>query len=894
MNYWFKGISRRWKDYRLVMIVTFIAAVFMSGMLLLQNIMNAYIMEQNYQYYGDWIVAARDEPLEHPYLSEHGRLAVAGNEIRDAGGETLASPVLLGSLDEALAQFGRITLYEGHLPENRNEIVADRRSLEMLGLSYDLGQEIVLTVVDRKADAKEGILEMTEQVRYTLCGVVKGFASVWASRQPDYVYPNLLVSEEELSARYQTEQEVYYSRLDPRYKKLDVSEFLKGFSGTNVLYNSYTYGRELWGDPKLMKRVTGVMMLISAAAIVCLLVSYTDTRKKSYYRFRCLGMSKRKLTLLIAAECLFATVPAVLAGVAFSYLAALLACRIAAAKIGGQMFFDFEFTTLFTQLAVLLITVLVSTLFVILRMSGRKIAAGTGEYGEKQLKILSKRSEKEKAPVRHFPERLEAVHPAARIAFILMTVLASGFMAAAFWPVTKALDFHIPEYRNTSDFYIGVNDAVVFGQYVDSPARMEIQAPNPFLGFSEEEITELRETAGIRSLSAETADRGHQILWEGMENSPILDAHYAAPFFYEPGADPEKIMERVRSTDPRIKMGGFTVFDYTDTERLRLITEKIFDTKLTPEELERWEKGDLLLVIVNCDTRDPETGEEMILTEDTLKSGDTVEIRTLRQEGVCRREVLVIENRMTASERMEVGKKYSKYRLVQLGYVVMASERFFGTMEQLEGKERRYNGIEVWFSDLASYEATDKVIAEAAAAHDAYYSSEAEAKQRILDQEIIEAFGVYGVLFAMTYLIYLILARYYLGVRLARGRTGYRRFRQLGLTKSGLRKMIFRSECKNCLWVFPGAVPGAVAVWLMNVYQFAAEKQAAEASGSGWGFFSTILNRDSENVRLLGLENIFFYSGFRYMFAMLSVLFLTLLCMTYFSARREAERSWNE
>ena len=31
MNYWFKGISRRWKDYRLVMIVTFIAAVFMSG-----------------------------------------------------------------------------------------------------------------------------------------------------------------------------------------------------------------------------------------------------------------------------------------------------------------------------------------------------------------------------------------------------------------------------------------------------------------------------------------------------------------------------------------------------------------------------------------------------------------------------------------------------------------------------------------------------------------------------------------------------------------------------------------------------------------------------------------------------------------------------------------------
>lgn len=98
MNYWVKGIGRRWKDYRLVMIVTFIAAVFMSGMLLLQNIMNAYIMEQNYQYYGDWIVAARDEPLEHPYLSEHGRLAVAGNEIRDAGGETLASPVLLGSL----------------------------------------------------------------------------------------------------------------------------------------------------------------------------------------------------------------------------------------------------------------------------------------------------------------------------------------------------------------------------------------------------------------------------------------------------------------------------------------------------------------------------------------------------------------------------------------------------------------------------------------------------------------------------------------------------------------------------------------------------------------------------------------------------------------------------
>ena len=550
----------------------------------------------------------------------------------------------------------------------------------------------------------------------------------------------------------------------------------------------------------------------------------------------------------------------------------------------------YQSQTLLLQLGVLSLTILVSTIIVIFRMSDHRIAAGTREYSEKQLKILSRLSEKDKAPARHFTDRQAAVHPSARVAFILLTILASGIMAAAFWPVTKALNYYLPEYRRTEDFSIGVNDTVELGEYVDSAGMITIFAPNPFLGFSKEEIEELRGTAGISSVNAKINDNGHQILWEGMENSPVLDAAYVLT--YGSDAFPEKAMERARKTDPRIKLGSLCHFDYIDQKRLKTITEDIFHTKLTNEELERWDNGDLLVVIIDCHTEDWSTGEVSVLSEDTLKSGDIVEIRTLRQEKLCSREARVILNQLSEEERNDVGRQYDKYQLIQHGYVVMASDRFLQTLEQLEGKERRYNSIGVRFGELASYEATDKVIAEAAASHDAYYGSNVEEKQRILDQEIIQVFGVYGGLFVMTLAIFLILSRFYLGVRLDRGSDGYQKFRQLGITRTGLQRMIFWSELKHCLWVFAGVAPGAVTIWLMNVYQFTAEKQMIESSGSRWGgFYSYILNRDSLNAWLFGFENIFFYDGFQYMLVMLISLFLILLCMTYFSVRREVRRN---
>ena len=66
------SIKRRKKEIGFVSIVTFIAVLFLAGVSLFQNVMNRYVIENNYKNYGERIFSSLDKELSHPYFASTG------------------------------------------------------------------------------------------------------------------------------------------------------------------------------------------------------------------------------------------------------------------------------------------------------------------------------------------------------------------------------------------------------------------------------------------------------------------------------------------------------------------------------------------------------------------------------------------------------------------------------------------------------------------------------------------------------------------------------------------------------------------------------------------------------------------------------------------------------
>lgn len=165
-----RSVKRRRREMRFVSAAVFIAVLFLSGISVFQNVMNRYVTEKNYLNYGEWILSVTEElkseepapfeRLEHPYLLEKG-ISSTGGEVLDRDG--VGTGKYVGAIDEAFAEMGNVSLYEGRLPENSDEIAMDLPALAAMGYSYDLGQTISIGVQTDEYGNGDASYESTEK-----------------------------------------------------------------------------------------------------------------------------------------------------------------------------------------------------------------------------------------------------------------------------------------------------------------------------------------------------------------------------------------------------------------------------------------------------------------------------------------------------------------------------------------------------------------------------------------------------------------------------------------------------------------------------------------------------------------------------------------------------------
>lgn len=174
-----EGTLRRRKSSILVFLVLLITFSFAIVSLSLVGSIGQTNAQFRLNTYGQWYFAIPSGKAEDiTWLREQKWITNIGT-AQSYGVLRLPSGLAgFGTLDEGVAELGRLTLDSGSFPERDNEIAMEADVLNALGYGYTLGQEVTLSISVPCNDQTVPV-ERT----YVLCGVLHEYSQLWALNQ---------------------------------------------------------------------------------------------------------------------------------------------------------------------------------------------------------------------------------------------------------------------------------------------------------------------------------------------------------------------------------------------------------------------------------------------------------------------------------------------------------------------------------------------------------------------------------------------------------------------------------------------------------------------------------------------------------------------------------------
>ena len=801
------GLRRRKKELVLVILVALIVAFFMSGLLMVRSILEAYFLERNRSIYGDWVIASTEKDLSHPYLKERGYITSLEGSCTDDGGTPLGPTI--GTLSREIMDFGRISFYEGHYPEKEDEIAADLLSLEKLGYSYELGQTIT---VSRMVPDSTGASKLVQKA-YTLVGTVKPFATLWNAGQ-GILYPNLLVTGDALAGWNEEQKDAWFYRMDPAVEKADPQEFFKGFAdvheGAPLLFNEHLYNVALFGESG-NGLVTGLVIAFAVFAISFALASYTDKQRQAYYRLRMLGSSRRRLNGIIAAECGLASLVPAAIGLGLTYLFGYIVCSIIAGNVGLQGFFAFEPPVFLNQILAILGTFMIAVLLAMFHMRDRRLRPASMALTPKSLEKLRTAIKRLKKHAEDPFLRRRIVNRTARFAGTLFTFVVISFLLLCGTEIySSAVAYRFLEEQ--PDYVISIKAPellkVPHGDYVaedgerivpEDSEGLRTAVLNPYFGPDEQELAYLDRLPGIRSFRGRVDDNWHFISWDGIGMRP--DLRNASIL----------INGKKYTEEPEMTTASINILK---DDRLLVRIGEENNRILTAEERAQVMRGEYAVILYNDRWLNAETGKNEQIPEALLTPREGEKVRIFSETAPTGLEIPVFR---IIREPDAAPKIFSDY-LGIFGITLFISEPTAEQLRQQEppGTEFRENYFQFTFDAGASFEATDKALASFTMRHaNSDYINNAEAKRSSFRTAVLRPFMTYGSLFLMTLFVYLILMYNMTELRIRGNSEMCRGFRLLGMTKKKLSIKLLLAEAREALTVLYGFVVGStfLGVW---------------------------------------------------------------------------------
>lgn len=771
------SVRRRKRQVRYVSLAAFVSVLFLSAVSVFQNVMNQYLMEQNVQNYGNWILSAVNEELEHPYFSLSASCST-GAEFQDEKGEP--GGLHVGTAGEDFRKLGNIALYEGRLPQADNEIAMNLPALAALGYRYELGQKIRLPL-DREKE-------------FVLVGTVENFAENWKSAN-EYPLPDCLVTKRALQGLGGAIFTTRFYQLDKKYREIDTEEFAAPFlssqeSGTRV-YNSYVYDNRVWGSPVMFRTVELILICIAMLSMGYLLVSYTAKRRKWYYRMRCAGADRGQIWRAICVEGLYGTLPSAAAALLLPYPVGSLLCLVISRAQKISWFFTVEPAQLLFQGASVLAAILAAVLVACVSCSDRRLSGNVQEITEAQRRRLRRDVKKKKDPARRFVKRQNRIHPYQNAASAVLSVVVCGVLLLCVNLFYEKWSAYREAVRTQDDFsakYTVEKRWDQDGNLVEDAQEYQFSTTlyDMYDGMGAAWEARLDALIGVKRAEKRTLDQTHDIDWDKKDQSQIM----------------QRIKE-AETGDPLAAKQSTLFYYYDSYEQAAGELGKLL--KDTPLDKEAFEAGEEVLLLTDyLEQEMDEAGniKDVLVQEDTIKSGDTATIQSAEYPGKV--SVRTVVKSVGGSRGMTL---LEAPRIQFLPYTVIASRALAQRIARADGKTIKYNRVYSSLNEHTSFEATPKQLSALFTAYGMEYASGWEEKN-ILRENVIRQSGIYGALFCVILSIYLLLLLNLNQTQRDERAKRYRLLKYLGMSDSFFLRMTTRAGVAEALRILPGVLCG--------------------------------------------------------------------------------------
>lgn len=782
-----KSIRRRKKETRKVVLISFLACFFLSGILVYQDNMNSYLKEKNKTVYGDWLFMTKSEAEElekYPYIDGTSRAYVAGSIYLDGGKEN--SNFSVGYLDEKLREKGHIRLYEGEFPTQSDEIAMELNVLSRLGYSYDLGQKITLNV---KEDEESERLVKKE---YTLVGTLKSFTGFWINGN---LLPSALVSKQGYQEFGMKGTCLTYYHLRSGYESDDFSSVPNEIYQSmkiQVFYNSLLYGSNVWGSEILYRTILIIVMIAAMAALVYILNSYLGPRKREYFKLRGIGADKLQIRHIIFAECgLTCSI-----GAAFGILSAYV---LAGIIMSGISLYQHLGTTYHIKLITFLMIILVTAITILASIGIAQISCRSGALYEGSKAV----SQKKRNRMRRIPfkgkrcdrailRRQNCVHRSSMVFSRGFNILICGIL------IFCAINISLKNYRyelwkDEIDYRIDYPDNV-FHEYRYTPKgsteeHIWCTTFSSFYSGQEQEAEEVQELLGVQKVMRSTVDTTHIFNWENKEYN-----NFGMRIFSEKNGVDVSLLPK---DDP---MYGYAIYIYEDTkyayEQLRKINPNL---KLS---YRAFAEGSQVVLGYS------EEGSS--LCANGFPDKDFLASKTVQVETKSKPVTALSAGAINVSTQMRL-------RLYEdCNYCIIASPAFAEKIAQMDGQKLHYNCLEIYLNALADFEGTQKVLANYAANNGASTSSNIEFKQSTID-DLYQAIFFYGIFAMISLLLYIIIKTNMIQTKLRYQMKTFARLKSIGMSNRFFLKMQLKDALYEGFFCILSVIPVFFGIYISDL-----------------------------------------------------------------------------
>lgn len=831
------GLKRRKKETRMMRIISWLTVLFLAGTLLLQDNMEVYQKQINYQNYGEWIFCQPDiqegeSGLSHPYLGKKG-VMTKGTEIYNLDREETGAT--FGWFDENLLNMGHIGLYKGQMPRQKNEIVMEYSLLAKMKCNYTLGSKISFyyretdmsfeEILDEKATSRKPLRKAT----FILTGILKNYTGRWEGGS---MYPNALVSRSGFESMGVTSSRSVFYSLKEQYQDISTEGLFEKFESDlqrknnrqgvdtwNVLlYNGEKFQDNFWGDARLYHSIELILLGIGAALLSYLMSIFMDNRRTSYFRLREMGATARQIRMIALYECFRSVVLFTAFGVVCGYLLTGGINLFFARFLKIKYFFEFRWGTLGK---ILLDTVMALAVSII----AAQIYLGAGRIQENTILIRGKRLRRLQKMTRSRRYRFQGVEKdflyRQRKIYRLQKWMVRGVIMA----VTIIALFCLARIQETYSIYQDVRIAADASAYAVEKdwETMEYDKENwgkAEWGISEAICEELRNIQGIQHLVFQNYDMSHVFDWKGKEHSDFIEKLATDVSQYS-----EEIMEKddyINNTDKKFQFlseMGYLLYGSQFYERVEDLLEVLEeDVPIEHLDKERLEQGKDVVLGINIDAvchssefylameeeeasvkRKEEREKKNSWKENTLHPGDTIQIET--NSGMVEATVAAIFY-MTEeiTEKLATTMDYHVEENPPCVYNLFGCQELGKRVADADGREYRPNAVKIYQNPMSDYAGVQEQLAGLFNESDIDYTSDTFVYESW--QDMLQTVCLYSTFGIVVVALFLMIAACIIQERMARRYQEENLLRRLGMEQRGLNRMHFREGVQECIWVW--------------------------------------------------------------------------------------------